>query len=196
MPGQASTGRKFGLASGRQHVLLSRLRFREMAKLFCIGLFGAITNLRGRYPAKARDVRDNAVAAAYKFLTEARCSSGTPTASRLSATASDPTSRAGRALRSASAIASGSPGQSMCATDEGKEKGDRWCKRASGSNASGSQVVLGVGRRTAVLCSFARLMWRQRSIRTTRAIPKRSRSNKFRNGVLSIYSRTSAAAWR
>ena len=41
----------------------------------------------------------------------------------------------------------------MCATDEGRQKGERWCKRAIlGEHASDRQTCLEIGKQTNFRC--------------------------------------------
>jgi len=78
--------------------------------------------------------RDNAVAAAYKFLTEATQfewdTHRTPTFSDLYLIHQQGWQGAAEHVAHPGRIA----WKSMCATDEGKEKGEKWCKRAIWGN--------------------------------------------------------------
>ena len=78
--------------------------------------------------------RDNAIAAAYKFATEALLfnsqTSKNPTFSDLYLIYQQGWQGAAEHVRHPERIA----WKSMCATDEGQEKGERWCKRAIWGN--------------------------------------------------------------
>ena len=78
--------------------------------------------------------RDNAIAAAYKFATEALLfnsqTSKNPTFSDLYLIHQQGWQGAAEHVRHPERIA----WKSMCATDEGQEKGERWCKRAIWGN--------------------------------------------------------------
>ncbi len=78
--------------------------------------------------------RDNAIAAAYKFATEALLfnsqTSKNPTFSDLYLIHQQGWQGAAEHVRQPKRIA----WKSMCATDEGREKGERWCKRAIWGN--------------------------------------------------------------
>lgn len=80
------------------------------------------------------DPRDNAVAAAYKFTTEARLfeleTHKKPTLSDLYLIHQQGWQGAAEHVSHPERMA----WQSMCATDEGKEKGEKWCKRAIWAN--------------------------------------------------------------
>ena len=78
--------------------------------------------------------RDNAIAAAYKFVTEATLfemdTHKKPTFSDLYLIHQQGWQGAAEHVAHPERIA----WQSMCATDEGREKGERWCKRAIWGN--------------------------------------------------------------
>jgi soluble lytic murein transglycosylase-like protein len=80
------------------------------------------------------DARDNAIAAAYKFLTEADLfewdTHKKPTFSDLYLIHQQGWQGAAEHVAHPERIA----WKSMCATDEGKEKGEKWCKRAVWGN--------------------------------------------------------------
>ena len=80
------------------------------------------------------DARDNAIAAAYKFLTEADLfewdTHAKPTFSDLYLIHQQGWQGAAEHVAHPERIA----WKSMCATDEGKEKGEKWCKRAMWGN--------------------------------------------------------------
>jgi hypothetical protein len=80
------------------------------------------------------NARDNAVAAAYKFATEAKLfelnTHKKPTFSDLYLIHQQGTQGAEEHVKHPDRIA----WKSMCATDEGKEKGEDWCKRAIWEN--------------------------------------------------------------
>ena len=81
-----------------------------------------------------RDPRDNAVAAAYKFATEARLfeweTHKKPTFSDLYLIHQQGWQGAAEHVAQPERIA----WKSMCATDEGREKGEKWCRRAVWGN--------------------------------------------------------------
>jgi hypothetical protein len=83
---------------------------------------------------KITDARDNAVAGAYKFATEALLfefeTGKKPTFSDLYLIHQQGWQGAAQHVSHPKRIA----WKSMCATDEGKEKGERWCKRAIWGN--------------------------------------------------------------
>ena len=106
--------------------------------------------------------RDNAVAAAYKFVTEATLfeweTHKKPTFSDLYLIHQQGRQGAAEHVAEPDRMA----WKSMCATDEGREKGERWCKRAiwgeyasSPSRRSGSRL-----RNCPPASSWS--MWRQR----------------------------------
>src|SRR6202044_3194635 len=78
--------------------------------------------------------RDNAIAAAYKFTTAAALFELTthqkPTLSDLYLIHQQGTQGAAEHVSHPERLA----WQSMCATDEGREKGEKWCKRAVWQN--------------------------------------------------------------
>ena len=107
------------------------------------------------------NARDNAVAAAYKFLTEATLfewdTHRKPTFSDLYLIHQQGWQGAAEHVRHPERIA----WKSMCATDEGKEKGDRWCKRAIWQNTL--PALKRVWKSVEKLPSSAFVdMWRQR----------------------------------
>ena len=107
------------------------------------------------------DARDNAIAAAYKFLTEADLfewdTRKKPTFSDLYLIHQQGWQGAAEHVAHPERIA----WKSMCATDEGKEKGDKWCKRAVWGNTlpSVKETWKSVERMTSA--AFV-AMWQQR----------------------------------
>ncbi|MGB8758381.1 MAG: transglycosylase SLT domain-containing protein [Pseudolabrys sp.] len=105
--------------------------------------------------------RDNAIAAAYKFATEALLfnsqTSKNPTFSDLYLIHQQGWQGAAEHVRQPKRIA----WKSMCATDEGREKGERWCKRAIWGNTlpAVKHIWSSVDKLTSG--SFVR-MWQQR----------------------------------
>ncbi len=100
-----------------------------------IGLFQLSNHEFAKYGSGSiTDPRDNAVAAAYKFITEAiRFELSThkkPTLSDLYLIHQQGVQGAIEHVSHPDRIA----WKSMCATDEGKEKGEQWCKRAIWGN--------------------------------------------------------------
>ena len=100
-----------------------------------IGLFQLSKSEFGQYGSGSIiDARDNAIAGAYKFATEALLFEfGTgrkPTFSDLYLIHQQGWQGAAQHVSHPKRIA----WKSMCATDEGKEKGERWCKRAIWGN--------------------------------------------------------------
>ena len=100
-----------------------------------IGLFQLSNYEFKRYGSGAiTDPRDNAIAAAYKFATEALLfefeTGKKPTFSDLYLIHQQGWQGAAEHVRHPQRIA----WKSMCATDEGQEKGERWCKRAIWGN--------------------------------------------------------------
>jgi hypothetical protein len=84
--------------------------------------------------ADIRDARDNAVAAAYKFMTEAILFE---ISTHRKATLADLYLIHQQGVQGAAEHVSHPERlawKSMCATDEGREKGERWCKRAIWGN--------------------------------------------------------------
>jgi hypothetical protein len=110
---------------------------------------------------KITDPRDNAVAAAYKFATEALLfefeTGRKPTFSDLYLIHQQGWQGAAQHVSHPKRIA----WKSMCATDEGKEKGDRWCKRAIWGNTL--PAIKHVWKSVGNLTSGAFVgMWQQR----------------------------------
>jgi hypothetical protein len=107
------------------------------------------------------DARDNAIAAAYKFVTAATQfeweTHKKPTFSDLYLIHQQGWQGAAEHVKSPERIA----WKSMCATDEGKEKGEKWCKRAVWQNTLPAikQVLKSVDHLTSG--AFV-TMWRQR----------------------------------
>jgi len=107
------------------------------------------------------DARDNAIAAAYKFLTEADLfewdTHKRPTFSDLYLIHQQGWQGAAEHVAHPERIA----WKSMCATDEGKEKGEKWCKRAVWGNTlpSVKETWKSVERMTSA--AFV-AMWQQR----------------------------------
>jgi hypothetical protein len=107
------------------------------------------------------DARDNAIAAAYKFLTEADLfewdTHRKPTFSDLYLIHQQGWQGAAEHVAHPERIA----WKSMCATDEGKEKGEKWCKRAVWGNTLPS--VKGTWKSVERMTSAAFVaMWQQR----------------------------------
>src|SRR5262245_28180927 len=107
------------------------------------------------------DPRDNAVAGAYKFATEALLfefeTGRKPTFSDLYLIHQQGWQGAAQHVSHPKRIA----WKSMCATDEGKEKGDRWCKRAIWGNTL--PAIKHVWKSVGNLTSGAFVgMWQQR----------------------------------
>ncbi len=101
-----------------------------------IGLFQLSDNEFAKYGSgNILDARDNAVAAAYKFATEGILfeidTHKKPTLSDIYLIHQQGIQGAAEHVSHPDRIA----WKSMCATDEGKEKGEKWCKRAIWSNA-------------------------------------------------------------
>src|ERR1035437_5013597 len=110
-------------------------RFNQLWKWYYIGLFQLSNYEFKQYGSgNITDPRDNAIAGAYKFATEALLFEfGTgrkPTFSDLYLIHQQGWQGAAEHLSHPKRIA----WRSMCATDEGKEKGERWCKRAIWGN--------------------------------------------------------------
>ena len=109
--------------------------------------------------------RDNAIAAAYKFATEALLfnsqTSKNPTFSDLYLIHQQGWQGAAEHVRQPKRVA----WKSMCATDEGREKGERWCKRAIWGNTlpAVKHIWSSVDKLTSG--AFVR-MWQQRSAGT------------------------------
>jgi hypothetical protein len=100
-----------------------------------IGLFQLSHYEFGRYgDGEITSPRDNAIAAAYKILTEAALfelnTHHKPTLSDLYLIHQQGTQGAAEHVSHPDRIA----WQSMCATEEGREKGEKWCKRAIWQN--------------------------------------------------------------
>ena len=100
-----------------------------------IGLFQLSTQEFAKYGSgEITNARDNAVAAAYKFVNEATLfeldTHKNPTPSDLYLIHQQGWQGASEHVQHPERVA----WQSMCATDEGKEKGERWCKRAIWGN--------------------------------------------------------------
>jgi hypothetical protein len=105
--------------------------------------------------------RDNAIAAAYKFVTEATLfeleTHREPTFSDLYLIHQQGWQGAAEHVSHPERIA----WKSMCATDEGRQKGERWCKRAIWGNTL--PTIKHVWRSVDKLTSYAFVnMWRQR----------------------------------
>ncbi|HML08271.1 MAG TPA: transglycosylase [Xanthobacteraceae bacterium] len=105
--------------------------------------------------------RDNAIAAAYKFLTEATLfqwdTHRKPTRSDLYLIHQQGWQGAAEHVSHPERIA----WKSMCATDEGKEKGEKWCKRAIWGNTL--PAIKHIWKSVENLTSGAFIsMWRQR----------------------------------
>jgi Transglycosylase SLT domain len=105
--------------------------------------------------------RDNAIAAAYKFATEALLfnsqTSKNPTFSDLYLIHQQGWQGAAEHVRHPERIA----WKSMCATDEGQEKGERWCKRAIWGNTL--PIIKHIWQSVDKLTSGAFVaMWQQR----------------------------------
>ncbi len=100
-----------------------------------IGLYQLSNNEFEKYGSgDIRDARDNAVAAAYKFLTEAILFE---ISTHRKATLADLYLIHQQGVQGAAEHVSHPDRlawKSMCATDEGREKGERWCKRAIWGN--------------------------------------------------------------
>ena len=101
-----------------------------------IGLFQLSDNEFAKYGSgNILDARDNAVAAAYKFTTEAILfemdTHKKPTLSDIYLIHQQGIQGAAEHVSHPDRIA----WKSMCATDEGREKGEKWCKRAIWANA-------------------------------------------------------------
>jgi hypothetical protein len=100
-----------------------------------IGLFQLSKQEFAKYGSgEITNARDNAVAAAYKFVNEATLfeldTHKFPNASDLYLIHQQGWQGASEHVQHPERVA----WQSMCATDEGKEKGERWCKRAIWGN--------------------------------------------------------------
>jgi soluble lytic murein transglycosylase-like protein len=100
-----------------------------------IGLFQLSKQEFNKYGSgEITNARDNAVAAAYKFVNEATLfeldTHKNPTPSDLYLIHQQGWQGASEHVTHPERVA----WQSMCATDEGKEKGERWCKRAIWGN--------------------------------------------------------------
>ena len=100
-----------------------------------IGLFQLSKQEFNKYGSgDITNARDNAVAAAYKFVNEATLfeldTHKNPTPSDLYLIHQQGWQGASEHVTHPERVA----WQSMCATDEGKEKGERWCKRAIWGN--------------------------------------------------------------
>ena len=100
-----------------------------------IGLFQlSNTEFRNYGSGDILNARDNAIAAAYKFMTEAilfeLSTHKRPTLSDIYLIHQQGVQGAAEHVSHPDRIA----WQSMCATDEGREKGEKWCKRAIWAN--------------------------------------------------------------
>jgi hypothetical protein len=100
-----------------------------------IGLFQlSNTEFRNYGSGDILNARDNAIAAAYKFMTEAilfeLSTHKKPTLSDIYLIHQQGVQGAAEHVSHPDRIA----WQSMCATDEGREKGEKWCKRAIWAN--------------------------------------------------------------
>jgi soluble lytic murein transglycosylase-like protein len=100
-----------------------------------IGLFQLSKQEFNKYgTGEITNARDNAIAAAYKFVNEATLfeldTHKNPTPSDLYLIHQQGWQGASEHVQHPERVA----WQSMCATDEGKEKGERWCKRAIWGN--------------------------------------------------------------
>ena len=127
-----------------------------------IGLFQLSKQEFAKYGSgEITNARDNAVAAAYKFVNEATLfeldTHKFPNASDLYLIHQQGWQGASEHVQHPERVA----WQSMCATDEGKEKGERWCKRAIWGNTLPAikQVLKSVDHLTSG--AFV-TMWRQR----------------------------------
>jgi Transglycosylase SLT domain len=101
----------------------------------CIGLFQLSRSEFRKYGSEdITSPRDNAIAAAYKLVTEAKLfelyTHRGPTVSDLYLIHQQGWRGAGEHVSHPERIA----WKSMCATDEGRQKGERWCKRAIWGN--------------------------------------------------------------
>ena len=99
--------------------------------------------------------RDNAIAAAYKLATEGalfeQYAHREPTVSDLYLIHQQGWRGAAEHVRHPERIA----WKSMCATDEGRQKGERWCKRAIwGNTPSGRQTCLEISQQTNFCCLY------------------------------------------
>jgi hypothetical protein len=127
-----------------------------------IGLFQLSNYEFGKYGSgDILNSRDNAVAAAYKFITEGILfeweTHKKPTLSDLYLIHQQGWQGAAEHISHPERIA----WQSMCATDEGREKGEKWCKRAIWANTLPS--IKHVWKSVDNLTSGAFVdMWRQR----------------------------------
>jgi hypothetical protein len=127
-----------------------------------IGLFQLSEHEFSKFGSgKILDPRDNAVAAAYKFITEGILfqwmTHKTPTLSDLYLIHQQGWEGAAEHIRQPDRIA----WKSMCATSEGMEKGERWCKRAIWRNTL--PAVKNVWKSVDKLTSGAFVgMWRDR----------------------------------
>jgi hypothetical protein len=139
-----------------------------------IGLFQLSKNEFEKYGSgDLRDARDNSVAAALKIMTEAMLfetfTHKKPTLNDLYLIHQQGVEGASQHVSHPNRLA----WRSMCATDEGKEKGEKWCKRAIWGNTL--PAIKRVWKNVNNVTSYAFVgMWQQR--------------------VTEFYSRYSAAA--
>jgi hypothetical protein len=127
-----------------------------------IGLFQLSEHEFGKYGSgNITDPRDNAVAAAYKFAVEAKLFE---LDTRKKATLSDIYLVHQQGMQGAAEHVSHPERiawESMCATDEGREKGEKWCKRAIWGNTL--PTVKHIWKSVTKLTSGAFVaMWQQR----------------------------------
>jgi hypothetical protein len=141
-----------------------------------IGLFQLSKEEFARYGSgDILDARDNAVAAAYKFATEdilfELSTHKKTTFSDLYLIHQQGTRGAEEQVNHPDRIA----WKSMCATDEGKLKGEKWCKRAIWENTLPEVKHIWKSVENLTSGAFVK-MWRERVAQFyTRAIPKRRR---------------------
>ena len=127
-----------------------------------IGLFQLSEHEFGKYGSgNITDPRDNAVAAAYKFAVEAKLFE---LDTRKKATLSDIYLVHQQGMQGAAEHVSHPERiawESMCATDEGREKGEKWCKRAIWGNTL--PTIKHIWKSVTKLTSGAFVgMWQQR----------------------------------
>ena len=127
-----------------------------------IGLFQLSKQEFNKYGSgEITNARDNAIAAAYKFVNEATLfeldTHKNPSPSDLYLIHQQGWQGASEHVQHPERIA----WQSMCATDEGKEKGERWCKRAIWGNTL--PAIKSVWKSVDKMTSAAFVqMWRER----------------------------------
>ena len=152
-----------------------RIRFRSQAahRLLCRALSAQQIRVQPLRRRRHPDPRDNAIAAAYKIIVEAELfelrTHKKPTLSDLYLIHQQGIQGAEEHVSHPDRVA----WESMCATDEGQQKGEKWCKRAIwAKHAAGDQEGLEIGGESH-LGRVRRHVGSSGSPTSTRAIPRR-----------------------